>query len=150
MAEILRKTFKNGFGDVFEAVAVPLETSPNKKKPRWVFTITRNSTDILETKIVPSKESAEKLAQWWEERAKQIGPEEFMTIVKHRKDGVWYIEFEGKIYVGGNTYPIKEKLKALGFRWDSGYALWKAKKEDVDVEKLRELGINEFKVESND
>jgi len=150
MEEILRKTFTNPFGDVFEAIAVPLETSPDKKRPKWVFTIIRNSTDVLETKVVFSKKNAERLIQWWENTAKKIGPEEFMRIVRHRKNGVWYLIFEENVYVGGNTYPLKEELKALGFRWDSGYSLWKAKTEKVDFEKLKALGIKEFKVESND
>jgi hypothetical protein len=140
MTEIIRKTFKNPFGDVFEAVAVPLETHPKW----WVLTIVRNGSEVIQTKV-GAKGYLERIIARYEEEARGLGIEDFMRFAKARRDGVWFVEVKGVIYVAGNTYPIKEQLKALGFRWDSGKGLWKANKDDVDIEKLKELGVKEFK-----
>ncbi|MCD6199220.1 MAG: hypothetical protein J7K15_11750 [Deltaproteobacteria bacterium] len=138
---MIKKVFKNQFGDVIEAIAVPLEINPKM----WVLVIVRNY-HIVETKVV-TEGLVERIIQKWEEMAKKPSLDVVMKVLKYRKDGVWYVEAsDGYVYVGGNTYPIRDKLKALGFRWDSGAGLWKAKAEKVDFEKLKELGAKEIQV----
>jgi hypothetical protein len=52
-------------------------------------------------------------------------------------------EENNKIYVNGDTYDIKDKLKAHGFYWDQSRKAWytdKLSKNDV-VEILKSLGV---------
>jgi hypothetical protein len=53
------------------------------------------------------------------------------------------VEENGKVYVSGDTYDIKEELKRHGFKWDSLRKAWytdKLSSQDV-VEILRSLGV---------
>jgi hypothetical protein len=53
---------------------------------------------------------------------------------------VW--EFNGRVYVGGDTYHIKEKLKARGYRWDPNTKAWyKVTDKYTVVKELEEIGV---------
>lgn len=43
-----------------------------------------------------------------------------------------------KIYLSGNTFPVKEALKSLGCRWDAERKSWYATSEEM-AEKAREV-----------
>ena len=43
-----------------------------------------------------------------------------------------------RLYVTGNTYPVKEELRALGCRWDAGRRAWYTDSEEVAA-KAREI-----------
>ena len=48
----------------------------------------------------------------------------------------------GKVFVEGDTFPIKDDLKALGFKWDSERRTWwKLGKLDDLREDLEALGV---------
>jgi hypothetical protein len=48
-------------------------------------------------------------------------------------------------YVSGNTYPIKDKLKALGFKWFRSKKIWWMYASNLSqdhLQKLQQLGVN--------
>lgn len=44
-----------------------------------------------------------------------------------------------KTIVTGDTYQVKDQLKALGFKWDAFAKAWYILKQDVTIEKLNEF-----------
>jgi cellobiose-specific phosphotransferase system component IIB len=69
------------------------------------------------------------------ELERELAPEKLKVIV--RSDG-------RKVLVFGDTYPIKDKLKAMGARWDPINKIWFFSDADMGqiASKIRELGIN--------
>jgi hypothetical protein len=46
---------------------------------------------------------------------------------------------KGRLWLEGDTYPLRDKLKAMGFRWDPGYRMWYLDISSID-EILKKLG----------
>lgn len=49
---------------------------------------------------------------------------------------------ENYIAVEGETYPIKDEIKKLGFRWDSGRKRWISNFNEIKLRKIIELAQN--------
>ena len=58
-------------------------------------------------------------------------------IITRSQKHVYVKRSEGKIMLSGDTFPIKEELKKMGFRWDPSFRTWYKREKEVDFEKLK-------------
>jgi ribosomal 50S subunit-associated protein YjgA (DUF615 family) len=59
-------------------------------------------------------------------------------IITRSQKQIYVKRYEGKIMLTGDTFPIKEELKKMGFRWDPAFKAWYKREKDVDFEKLKQ------------
>jgi hypothetical protein len=59
-------------------------------------------------------------------------------IITRSQKNIYVRRYEGKIMLTGDTFPIKEELKKMGFRWDPAFKAWYKKEKEVDFEKLKQ------------
>jgi len=45
------------------------------------------------------------------------------------------------IYISGDTYNIRDKLKAMGFKWDPSTKTWYRESSETTIEQLRKIGV---------
>ena len=69
------------------------------------------------------------------------------TTDRNTQTAVVDIDFRDRITVSGNTFHIKDDLKALGMRWDGSFEAWYHKPRDDDdaaafLKKLNEYAPN--------
>ena len=50
--------------------------------------------------------------------------ESLVEEVKNLIDDIHVEEIDGEVRVSGKTYPVRDRLKALGFQWDSESKEW--------------------------
>jgi ribosomal 50S subunit-associated protein YjgA (DUF615 family) len=58
-------------------------------------------------------------------------------IITRSQKHIYVKRSEGKIMLSGDTFPIKEELKKMGFRWDPSFRTWYKREKEVDFEKLK-------------
>jgi hypothetical protein len=59
-------------------------------------------------------------------------------ILTRSQKHIYVRRHEGKIMLSGDTFPIKEELKKMGFRWDPSFKTWYKREKEVDFEKLKQ------------
>ena len=82
-------------------------------------------------------------------RAERAAEEEKKPIIITLKNSKIEEPFPITIFLTGETYPVKEKLKELGYKWDKDNRAWSkylllenVKREMLDLEKIKEIKMS--------
>jgi hypothetical protein len=88
------------------------------------------SSDFPERDIRKLKDLLRDIEIEYEQREK--------LIITRSQKNIYVRRSEGKIMISGDTFPIKEELKKMGFRWDPSFKTWYKREKEVNFEKLKQ------------